>query len=645
MSEPVAHGQATPTGSRLGLILLVSLLAFGTIAGLAWWKVRKPRQGARETEPVELVTPYRNARPGVAYVGDAECARCHSEIAKTFANHSMGRSIALVQPESAQEGRFEAQGYRYEILRDGDRLIHRETRLDSEGTPVASVEAEVKYVLGSGTRGSSFLIDRGGALFQSPISYYGEARKWDLSPGYERENLHFERPIVPTCLFCHANQATHVEGTENRYGETALIGPAIGCERCHGPGAEHVKFPGPMPNSETNIVNPVNLPDPLRESVCEQCHLQGEQRVIKAGRRFDDFRPGLPLSEFLATFTWTDELGDENANAGHVEQLHRSRCYIASEGKLGCISCHDPHDLPEPDERVSFYQERCLTCHGAGQPDCALPRPTRIVKQPDDSCIACHMPRSATENIPHIATTLHQIPRNRASDPGTELPRPIASDVGVIRPGQSPLVLFHPKALDRSRALDENRDLGVALARESRFVQGSPASQIMARIAETKLAPAVEARPRDLDAREAMATVFWMTDRRDASLGQIRSILAIEPDRESSLVAASHLAEQAGSYDEALQHARHAVTISPDRSDYRFSLARLLAVTGDFRNAAAQCRAALILNPSQLDARRLLAQVELRLRRPTAARSELETLLKFDPPDRETIQRTLDAQP
>lgn len=63
---------------------------------------------------------------------------------------------------------------------------------------------------------------------------------WDLSPGYEVNNSHFNRPVVSECLFCHANRELHVEGTANQYQPPIFAGHAIGCQRVHGPGELHV---------------------------------------------------------------------------------------------------------------------------------------------------------------------------------------------------------------------------------------------------------------------------------------------------------------------------------------------------------------------------------------------------------------------
>ena len=99
---------------------------------------------------------------------------------------------------------------------------------------------------------------------------------------------------------------------------------------------------------DLTIVNPANLAPALRDSVCQQCHLQGWFRFPRAGHDFFDFRPGLPLHRFLAVFVRESGNQGKFELAGQVEQMESSRCFRASQGQLGCISCHDPHRLPAP---------------------------------------------------------------------------------------------------------------------------------------------------------------------------------------------------------------------------------------------------------------------------------------------------------
>ena len=200
----------------------------------------------------------------------------------------------------------------------------------------------------------------------SPISWYGEKRIWDISPNYSEENWRFNRPINVKCLYCHCNQANAVDGTQNTYNEPAFTGLSIGCERCHGPGELHVqqRENGAKPDKDDyTIVNPAKLEPRLRDAVCEQCHLQGQHRGLRRGRQAFDFRPGLPLDQFWAIHVFVPEMMKSYRSVGQFEQMQQSRCYISSQGKLGCISCHNPHHRPDENERVEFYRGRCLQCH------------------------------------------------------------------------------------------------------------------------------------------------------------------------------------------------------------------------------------------------------------------------------------------
>ena len=76
-----------------------------------------------------------------------------------------------------------------------------------------------------GGRGSAYLIERDGFLFQSPITWYVRERKWDLPPGYEKVNLHFDRPVEHHCLYCHANRVEPVDGPGQPVSAADLPGP------------------------------------------------------------------------------------------------------------------------------------------------------------------------------------------------------------------------------------------------------------------------------------------------------------------------------------------------------------------------------------------------------------------------------------
>src|SRR5207245_2398850 len=163
---------------------------------------------------------------------------------------------------------------------------------------------------------------------------------------------------------------------------------------------------------------------------------------------------------------------------GQVEQMYASKCFRMTKGKwveetdasgkktrrrqdLGCISCHDPHKLPDEKDRISFYRDRCLKCHDerpspGGRPACSFPFQQRQAKQ--DSCMACHMPRLSSRDVVHTAITdhrLHKRPEKRKDgQPHDEF----------WFPGERPLLHFHQDLLDRSSP-DYLRNLGMAYVR------------------------------------------------------------------------------------------------------------------------------------------------------------------------------------
>src|SRR5262245_7395622 len=536
-----ARSRSSRTIRWLGGLALVSVIV-GAGLLVAWDRglLRRAREAPTEKAPrppddprVTFKTSYLNVRPDVRYVGDAACARCHGTIAKKFLLHPMGRSLAPVdaaatatQPLTPPTIRsFDRDNLRYSVERRGNRTFHKEALRDAAGKSLDAIEAEIAYVLGSGTRGRSYLINRDGFLFQSPISWYTQERKWDLSPNYAKQNQHFERPINSECLACHSNYADAVENTINRFREPIFRGYAIGCERCHGPGELHVKLHEANPNWEGaddhTIVNPRKLDAPERESVCQQCHLQGQTRILQAGRGQFDFRPGLPLHLFWSVFVPPPDAANQKA-VSQVEQMYSSRCFRASKGKrleMGCISCHDPHEEPTVEQRINYYRDRCLSCHQ--KKECSLPLVQRREKSKEDSCIACHMPRIGNIDIAHTALTDHRILRRQIPDDG------------LTAPGArgSPLVHFHA---DLVAADDPGiaRDFGIAL---TEFAVNNGQMQL-APAALSRLDPAVKRWPEDLPALNARAFALGMSNRKLEGLATFEEVLRIAPDREATLV-------------------------------------------------------------------------------------------------------------
>jgi Flp pilus assembly protein TadD len=631
-------------------------VGFLLLAGIAWairsspWTAGHFRAStADRTRPrdVSADSPYLNTRPGVAYVGDAVCARCHGEIAAAYREHPMGRSLAPVDadadgpPIGAAAGLpFESQGVRYTIERRDGRSFHKASRRGPDGAAFAEVEAEVRYALGSGTRGITYLIERDGFLFQSPIAWFAQQRRWDISPGYgvPKPRPNFERAIRRDCLFCHTSQVHSVPGTMNRYEPPIFEGHAIGCERCHGPGALHAKRGGASPMPDLTIVNPARLAPALRDSVCQQCHLQGWFRFPRAGRDAFDFRPGLPLHRFLAVFVREEANPDRMELIGQVEQMESSRCFRESGGELGCISCHDPHRLPPPATKAEYYRGRCLECHE--ERGCALPAAERRSRGPGEDCVACHMPRPAVADVPHTVTTDHRIPRVV----GTPVPRPARPAAPGI-PGEFVPREYHWELMTQQERREAARDRGVALELAAQSLRAAPRlTRLAAQQAVPLLEAAVRDRPADLNARESLGYALGMLDRMAEARQTYEEILRIEPRRELTLPYLARTLAALRQPDLAAAALREAIAVNPWRSDYRLALSQDCAEAGDWSGAVASCREALRLNPELFEARSLLVRCYLRSGESAKADAEFQTLLRFYPDRREDWRRWYEQQ-
>jgi hypothetical protein len=634
------HGRLSAIRSRRtagALGLLAALAALGMLAALA-----RTRHSVQTPPPdadprLTYAGPYRNVRPGVGYTGDEACAACHEQQARTYRDHPMSRSVTSVADQAGSprktaathDGSFESGGFTYASeCRDG-RIVHRETRRDAQGRIVSEVSALVHYAIGSGTRGSSYLIDKGGYVLESPLSWFTQKGIWDLSPGFARGAHRFTRPITADCLFCHSNAVAPVEHVANRFQEPLFRGTGIGCERCHGPGQEHVarrQRGEDVAGPDDTIVNPGRLEPALRDAVCEQCHLQGEVRVLRRNRGLFDYRPGLPLHLFLSVFVRPSERADHQKAVTHVPQMHLSRCYRQSQGALGCVSCHDPHLLPAAADRVAYYRDRCLRCHQ--ETSCGIPPEDQRRQNCADDCTSCHMPREKSSNIAHAAVTDHRIPRRAGP---SAAPQPSAT-TGL------PLVHFHsPLLAEEDEGL--GRDLGIALMDLVKALPDAGMRLQFSRLASPRLEEAWRRAPEDVPALEARASALWVEGLRDSALASFEAALALAPDREFCLASAARLSAELDRPAAELAYWRRAVAANPWAVRYHVELAQALAKRDDWDGALEECQAAVELNPGDWEPRMLWVRCKVAQGKRDEARAELERVLGLNPPQPEKLRR------
>jgi hypothetical protein len=360
------------------------------------------------------------------YVGSQACARCHLEIFKKFSQTSMGRSMSLVTPAFLASTPSTASYFhqrlnrRFEVYSQDGKLYQSES-----GTGAGEKESfrdvhQIEWIIGAGVNGFGTIVRKDNFLFQAPLSFYSKPKTWAPSPGYEFTDLGFNRPITPGCIFCHSGRPNPVAGTNGQFESTPFSEMSIGCEKCHGPGADHVhavqekNLSATKKNTLDNrllskIVNPASLTPYLADNICMACHQTGDVRVLKPGKTYQNVRPGRPLDETLSILM-IPPTRESPPTADHVEHYYSmtlSKCYRASQGRMSCITCHDPHIEPSREEALAYFAGKCLTCHT--DQSCKLPVQTRMQRKPANDCIGCHMPKRDIQVISHSSATNHRI--------------------------------------------------------------------------------------------------------------------------------------------------------------------------------------------------------------------------------------------
>jgi hypothetical protein len=489
-----------------------------------------------------------------AETGSAACAACHPAIYKSYTRTPMAMSSGRVGAGGFQEkfGRGEfshaLSGVSYRVYRDGNQPLFS-FDFAASGTRIHGTRP-LEYFIGSGTVGRSYLFSVEGFLYQAPVSYYSAESRWDLSPGYERfDRLYLSRPVETACLRCHASRLQPVAGTQNGFAAIPFLEGGVGCERCHGPGEQHVRGGA--------IVNPAKLASERRDSVCAQCHLSGVARIEHG--------------EHVSVFVWSNASAEMKVTS-HFEKLAQSRCKAISGDKLWCGSCHDPHSLPPIAEKVSYFRQKCEQCHECKE------KPAARARQ-GNNCLACHMPKNPVIDVEHAVYTDHSIPRR----PGAPL-RQAASRERVLVP------------FGKTAASD--RDLGLAYA-----LAGANERAF-------ELLKAAEAQqPDDVPALVQLAHLYDLRADEDRAALLYERVLRADP---SQIAAANNLGailQKRGRVAEAIRLWSDVVARSPGSEAARMNLAMAQFRSGDLQSAEASLVKLLELNPGSTEARQLLTRV------------------------------------
>ena len=504
------------------------------------------------------------------YVGNEPCASCHAEIYKSYARTAMAHaSGSAIQELIPGDFTHAPSGVHYRVYSDAEGAW---LSFERSGDPAVNGKRQLQYFIGSGRRGRTYLFSVDGFTFESPINWYAQKRVWDMAPAYQSaQEIPMTLPALPACLACHtSNMKAPAPGTENKYSLPLFAHAGITCERCHGAGAAHT-------TSKGAIINSSKLAPARRDDVCMQCHLEGNVAIEQPGKHLYEFRPGDNLSDFTHYFVFADDGSRSLRALSQSEALAQSVCKRKSGDAMSCTSCHDPHATPAAEEKVSYYRNKCLACHGA-----ALGAKHHAEK-PD--CRQCHMPAVASEDVAHTQATDHRILRLPA--------------MPLQNPGSpaAPRLIRFPAA----SGAEDTRDLALAWASLAEGGMASAAAE-----AESRLRKAVKEKPDDPALLTALGFIEQKRGKRAEARKDYEHALEIDPLDNEAAGNLGVIEAQEGHIERAVALWQQAFERVPGKSVVGMNLAQVYCSSAQFDQARAYTRRVLQFNPDLPEAKALM---------------------------------------
>ncbi len=328
------------------------------------------------------------------FAGSEVCGKCHQSVSKDYEHTAHFLSSQYASQQSI-EGSFKngQNSFKYDV----DKIVSLERQKDSfyqvyyhKGKEV--VKRRFDIVIGSGTKGQTYLSWIDDHLIELPVSYFTQVHQWANSPGYPLSPIIFNRPVTTRCLECHSTYATTINYHPNvapAFDSSKMI-LTIGCEKCHGPAAKHVAYETEHPDDSIGmyIVNPAKLTKQLSLDICALCH---SGRLEEKTAPFH-FTPGKDLSQYFEMSEAAKKTGVLDVHGNQLGILSASKCFRASK-TMTCITCHNPHKNERGNTIV--FSQRCISCHKDQHKQIEGLANNMLM----NNCIDCHMPLQESTSI------------------------------------------------------------------------------------------------------------------------------------------------------------------------------------------------------------------------------------------------------
>jgi mono/diheme cytochrome c family protein len=335
---------------------------------------------------------------GEAYTGAATCAKCHKDLSQSYAHSAHGLTSKpvvdanLLKVFAPDSNHFLYNEHQKVVIEKRDTGIFQVAY--QNGKEVRGQRFDMQF--GSGEKAYTYAYWQGKKLYELPLSYFSAIQNWAISPGFTKNTFYYDRAITSRCLECHASyvdikltQKSTFSNDEEMEKGSVIYG--IDCERCHGPGKQHVVFH--MENPEEKTAKFINIYKTLsRKQKMDACAVCHSGNTLVSQRSVFGFQPGDDLDAYYSQDFVGFGGGNIDVHGNQSAMLKGSNCYRKSE-TMTCQSCHNTHENIKGN--LTIYSQRCISCHQTTKHSQA----TLAKGSLTTNCIDCHMPKEPSKLI------------------------------------------------------------------------------------------------------------------------------------------------------------------------------------------------------------------------------------------------------
>jgi DmsE family decaheme c-type cytochrome len=218
------------------------------------------------------------------------------------------------------------------------------------------------------------------------------------------------------CVGCHQDLAAafarniHSKGAKYKEG-------FVGCEACHGPGAAHASSGDP-----SLIRNPAKMKPKESAEICTGCHTDGKLSLWP--NSVHETR-SVSCTTCHSVHHGFDRLLKQEkpmevcfgCHANVRAEMWKTSHHPIREGKMDCISCHNPHgSMTEGLISAQTVNDKCYECHAEKR------GPFLYEHKPvTENCLTCHTPHGSAHNKLMLRKSIYlcQSCHSNSRHPGT----------------------------------------------------------------------------------------------------------------------------------------------------------------------------------------------------------------------------------